>query len=229
MFDVHELNRVAQLIGSLPLLNDWFREHVRALGFTTHAVGILREAGGSDFLLLDWPRQWLELYAVRGFGAEDCTIPLALADPAPFTWGDVRARDPTASERVFAAAAEFGWRDGLVVPVHRSDGSRGLIVLAAPALGLSAGARERAVLLSLIAFERASAIHAAPARKGDRLTARQRSALSLVASGLTDDDVASTLGVSRPTAAFHLQTARTRLGAKTRAHAVALALTMGLI
>ena len=53
------------------------------------------------------------------------------------------------------------------------------------------------------------------------LTRRERDALALVAEGKTDWEISVILGVSESTARFHVDTARTKLGAVTRAQAVA--------
>lgn len=56
-----------------------------------------------------------------------------------------------------------------------------------------------------------------------RLTPRQREVLLLVAGGHTDDDIARELTISPHTAGHHIRNIFSRLGATTRAHAVAIA------
>lgn len=58
----------------------------------------------------------------------------------------------------------------------------------------------------------------------DRLTAREREVLTHVAMGRTDPRIAERLGVSAATIRTHVERARAKLGAKTRAQAVAKAL-----
>lgn len=71
----------------------------------------------------------------------------------------------------------------------------------------------------------AAAIPAAP----PALTPRERQVLQLIAHGLDIATVSSRLAVSPDTARTHLRSARARLGARTRAHAVAIALERGMI
>lgn len=61
------------------------------------------------------------------------------------------------------------------------------------------------------------------------LTARECDCLAYVADGLRTADVAYKLGIAETTAEMHLRNARNRLGAKTRDHAVALAIRKRLI
>ena len=59
------------------------------------------------------------------------------------------------------------------------------------------------------------------------LTARQREILAFVAGGYTTDEIAGELFISPDTAATHVRNAMQRLGARTRAHAVAVAMRAG--
>jgi DNA-binding CsgD family transcriptional regulator len=61
------------------------------------------------------------------------------------------------------------------------------------------------------------------------LTEREREVLSLVAGGLTGTDIAGHLVLSPATIKSHVQSAMAKLGAHTRAHAVAIALRTGQV
>jgi len=63
----------------------------------------------------------------------------------------------------------------------------------------------------------------------DALTAREREVLVLLASGSTQDDIASSLVVSPKTVATHIQRTLTKLGVHSRAQAVAVAYRAGLL
>ena len=60
-------------------------------------------------------------------------------------------------------------------------------------------------------------------------SAREREVLALLATGATDPQIAVELGLSPATVQTHVRNAKTKLGARTRAHAVALGLERGLI
>jgi DNA-binding CsgD family transcriptional regulator len=61
------------------------------------------------------------------------------------------------------------------------------------------------------------------------LTARERQVLTLLARGYTGEEVARELGVSAETVRAHVRNAVTKLRARTRLHAVVLALQRGEI
>lgn len=64
---------------------------------------------------------------------------------------------------------------------------------------------------------------------GSTLTPRQREVLQLIADGCSTDDAAKRLGLSTETVRTHAKATLPRLGARDRAHAVAIALRSSLI
>jgi DNA-binding CsgD family transcriptional regulator len=62
-----------------------------------------------------------------------------------------------------------------------------------------------------------------------RPTPREGEVLSLLAEGATDTTIAVRLDVSPATVQTHVRNLKSKLGATTRAHAVALAIRSGLI
>ena len=61
------------------------------------------------------------------------------------------------------------------------------------------------------------------------LSSRQREVLALVAQGATDSEIAQQLCLSVDTVAWHVKEIRCRLDARSRAHAVALAMRHDLL
>jgi PAS domain S-box-containing protein len=75
---------------------------------------------------------------------------------------------------------------------------------------------------------------ASPAGRGPAFgregpTPRECEVLALLASGATDEQIAETLSLSPATVQTHVRNAKAKLGARTRAQAVAMALQQGLI
>jgi len=68
-----------------------------------------------------------------------------------------------------------------------------------------------------------------PAQGGAPLTKREREVLMCVATGAQTNDAAEQLVVSSDTVKTHVANAMAKLGAHTRAHAIAIALTTGQI
>ena len=59
------------------------------------------------------------------------------------------------------------------------------------------------------------------------LTVRERDALTWVAAGKSDWEIAAILGLSQTTVRFHVDNARKKLGAVNRAQVVALLISSG--
>ena len=88
-----------------------------------------------------------------------------------------------------------------------------------PAEGISGEARREMGWTRLVARQAEQA----------PLTAREHEVITLVAAGLQGGEIAARLDVSPETIKSHVQNAMTKLGAHTRAHAVAIALSTGQI
>ena len=61
------------------------------------------------------------------------------------------------------------------------------------------------------------------------LTPRERQIVEMLASGATGEQIAEQLVLSPETVQKHVHNAKRKIGAHTRAHLIALALTRGLI
>jgi len=64
---------------------------------------------------------------------------------------------------------------------------------------------------------------------GQDLTAREREVLALVVQGLSNDEIGERLALSHSTVKFHVSNILSKLGATSRAHAVALAVQHKLV
>ena len=65
--------------------------------------------------------------------------------------------------------------------------------------------------------------------KRTRLSKREREILALVAQGASDNEIAIQLCLSAKTVSWYVKETRARLNARSRAHAMALALQYGLL
>ena len=68
----------------------------------------------------------------------------------------------------------------------------------------------------------------APSRAERRITAREHDVLELVANGQSTAEIARELWITEDTVRTHIKRMMVRLGARTRAHAVAIAFREGL-
>jgi DNA-binding NarL/FixJ family response regulator len=113
--------------------------------------------------------------------------------------------------------------DAIVAAV--GAGARGYVVKGAPGAEIVRAVRE--VHGGKPYFQGAAAAAVAAAvrrpRAADGLTAREREVIRLVGDGMSNKQIASTLGITERTAKFHVRQIMSKLGAENRAQAVALA------
>lgn len=144
---------------------------------------------------------------------------------APYSFLELGA-DPSSELDIGAVATialDFGLADGLIVPVHAPYGYLGMVsMLSGKLLDLAPGDRAALGAAAKCVFEvfsRAADLDAA--LRPPPLTPRERDAMSLVAMGRTDDQIAARLGISPATARHHVDNVRQKTGASSRAEAVA--------
>jgi LuxR family transcriptional regulator, maltose regulon positive regulatory protein len=151
---------------------------------------------------------------------------------APRAGGIGAVIDAAAAERAEAHgdfdAARRLWEDAIDGSFHagmRFEGVRARAGLARALIGLGRPG-EAAIQSSHAAAELAALRGGAQAAV---LTSRERQVLALVAEGLTDDEIAGRLLLSRHTVHRHVANVRTKLGQPSRAAAVAEATRRSLI
>jgi LuxR family transcriptional regulator, quorum-sensing system regulator BjaR1 len=192
----------------------------------------LDNKGLSFFYIAEWPEAWRKLYIAANLVARDPIVEGARLYREPFTWTDLRRerRWDRAATEVFRLTAQHGWRDGLVVPVPRGGSCYGLVSLTGHTPLLSVYARTHLGLASECLLGRVRSF-GPPERfpaSHSGFTQREIDALRLVALGYTDTEIATSLGISRITAHQHVEAARKRLQARSRASMVANSVALGI-
>lgn len=148
----------------------------------------------------------------------------------PFLASEATAGDPRRYAEYDAAMADFGVGDTLAV-AHFGPG-RNAELLSIWLERSDFGARDlRAIKLSsMMLLERLRPVR--PIRTGQtksRLSERERDCLAFVADGKSDWDISVILGLAQTTVHAHVENAKRKLNARTRAQAVAKLAAAGLI
>jgi DNA-binding CsgD family transcriptional regulator len=226
------------LAGNPPLevmLLDSIEAVDRLVAHTVAAHGLSAYAGGMvtgpiahstrPFYFFNWPETWIRVYEQRGFLRKDPAARWAIGSGAPITWSELKAELPAndPGHEVFAEAILHGYSEGLVVPVRTGSGALGLVS--------SGGDRDRLLAdetALLAAFFGAALIRAEELTGTSRpptpspLTLRERECTALMVQGLGDAQIGFALGISTETVRFHIDNARGRLGARSRAQLAAI-------
>ncbi len=171
-----------------------------------------------------WPVFWYRRYIEQDHLAHDPVIARLNHSPAPFRWSDTYAGASCKGRRVLEEAAEFGLTDGLALAVQ-GESALGAVSIAARHFELSPSQQAGLQLAAYYLHGRVAALRArSPRRPKSSLTPRERECLKWVAAGKTDWEIAQILHISEQTAHSYVQNALVKLGARTRAQAVAMAL-----
>ena len=218
----------AESLSSLQDLRALFVDVMAPFGVAGFAVGHLKGGNRPTTLFIStWPRGLLELYAINAFMVDDPVVCGAVAGADPFEWPD-SAANRGYENRVLGTFRQFGYASGLAVPVHGPKDARGVVALLARRKPFPVHNRAAQIELACSCYLVARRLHDLSSG-GVRLSPREQQALSLVAKGFDDDLIATALGVTRTSAHAYVERAKRRIGAKTRAHAVALAVADNLL
>lgn len=222
---------------------DVLAKHLRAAGFERAAYCCMPSVRRPDGAWLPprlkvrnfpsrWDIQW-DRYSIH-----DPYFHACLGRTVPIDWTAVqRQPDLTAIQReCINYLAHFGLVKGLTVPIHLPHGGLAFIsAIAHPGREDWPGFVELSRHELLVRAHQFQSIApgklaASPGlRAGARLTSRETECLSSTARGRSYGETARLLGRSIDTVRLHLKSACNKLGAVNRAHAVAKAISLGLI
>jgi LuxR family transcriptional regulator, quorum-sensing system regulator BjaR1 len=212
-----------------------FKKFVAAYNVDVFACGEvdIDNKGLTVFHIIEWPEKFRKLYHAVNMVERDPVVEGLRYFREPFTWTDMRRQRMLNKGEIetLRIVGQHGWRDGLVVPVARGGTCYGLVSVVGRALLLSAQSRTHLSLASECLLARIRSLgppDTFPAPPSG-LTPREVSALRLVALGYTDADIAQSMGISQITAHQHVEGARKRLQARSRASMVAKGMTLGIV
>ena len=175
------------------------------------------------------PPGWESFYDEKRFQNIDYLPREARRRAEPFKWSDITLTDPR--ELALArAVVDNGFPDGLATPCHGPGGYVGVVSLAFERLDeVSPADRSAIQFASLIQHSRMRALSLFEDLDRPKLTQRERDCIGLIAQGKSDWEISVIMGVGQTTVISHVQNAKRKLGAATRAQAVARCLTQGLL
>lgn len=177
-------------------------------------------------LLQRFPEAWADRYNRLGYVFRDPIVERLQADRASFSWRDAYESSENAGNvtLIGGEAAEFGLRDGFVVPITLLDGNVAAISFGGAYPDLTPDDQALLGFVSNYAIgQLLQRRHSAKEARG-RVTAREYDCLLWSAEGRTEQDISDILGISKSTVTKHILSAREKLDALTKTHAVAIAM-----
>lgn len=217
----------------LPSCVQHFRDSLSPLGIDIFACGEvnLREPRRLFTYVREWTPQW-RAFVKTHFATSEPRLKFLDEFHAPFTWREAAggAQFNPEDRALMALAAKNGWVDGFVVPVIR-DGSHFSVVTAVSTRLLDPADKAGYSVFSLYFMERVRALVRAPDFQAPPLglSRREIECLQLASEGSSDLEIGRALSISHATAHAHVENAKRRLGASTRAQAVSIAMAYRII
>jgi len=179
--------------------------------------------------------EWERHYLQEGYVNIDPVLRAGLAGVLPVDWATIRSDDPVIL-RFFGEAQEFKiGRVGLSIPIRGRHGEFALLSVTSDANPREWELTKHTYMrdLMLVAyFFHDWALKVEHIDHNDFLkclTLREKDCLKWRALGKSDWDISQCLNISERTVKFHLENARHKLGVMNTTHAVAKALSLGLI
>lgn len=180
-------------------------------------------------LISNYPVAWTSHYLQSHYERLDPVIVQVLGECEPFEWGeDIGLIRPSKEQReMLDQAALFGIRYGYTIPIHDDRGPVAAVTFAsqerAPTFQRCIECNGRVLQLMALYF------HAHARRKivtdrcvdGVPLSPRELECLHWAAFGKSAWDISMIVGIKRRTVAFHLDSAKAKLGVRTIQQAVA--------
>lgn len=231
--------------------------HAKTLEEANHeAQGIIKEIGFKHYMYLfslenrlteeescaelnivrvgTYPKEWIDLYVSNKYYLIDPAAKHIKMHQHPLPWSNALFSEPDAV-KMYAEAKSFGISAGASCPVLTAykdvaglgfakegdaDECFGDVLKALPYGYLLTGYLHEAVIRIL---------GLNPRDPSKDLTPRERECLLLMSKGLSDQEIAETMGVVLRTVRFHLKSCREKLGAQNRTQMLARAIELNIV
>lgn len=200
-----------------------------------HATNVKGLTENGPYLKLTYPGSWIERYYQKNYFKIDPVVEAGIKNFLPFNWADLDWSNKARREFLGDSAHHKIGLSGMSVPIRGVGGEHAILSVTS-----NTSEKEWAQFLrdyigdfqvvanfihqSIIEIEGVDRMKDLPS-----LSIRERDALQYCANGLNNDQIAEKLGVTERTVRAFMETARHKLGAVNRTHAVTKALSLGLI
>lgn len=207
---------------------------IRDVFETDHVVYHAVRTKASQWAAVTYDPDWVDTYLGQGFQTVDPVVLTCFTRATPVDWKALDWSGRPARALLAEARGHGLGNQGLSVPIHGPCGRFALFTV-------NATAKDEAwtdftdrhlpdiLLAAHFVNERAMAIEGHAPPEGRTLSPREVDALTMLAAGHSRARAAEQLSISEHTLRAYIESARNKLGALNTVHAVASALSRGLI
>ncbi|HSF90856.1 MAG TPA: LuxR family transcriptional regulator [Paracoccaceae bacterium] len=190
---------------------------------------------GQQYAALTYDPDWVDHYISMGYEKIDPVVQGALQAFHPFDWKSLdwsgKAKQAFLKEAIAAGVGTQGYS----VPIRGPHGQFALFSINSTQTdaawqNFTKEHAEELLLLAHYIHDRASFISEEPSDISPReLSPREKDALSLLGTGIARAKIAEKMSISEHTLRVYIDSARYKLGATNTTHAVALAISRGIV
>lgn len=225
---LRDLPDAAAVVASLAAFGQQF-------GWGTVAIGTMPQSNNGQlppFFYANWPDWFHEAYVAERLVEVDPIVKFASTARNAANWDEIAAAggSENGGGRMFDVTKDYGWRNGLAVPILGRGGYRAIGSFAGVAPDNSPTEQHLLHLAVILAHDQLRDLHAngAPASL-PQLTPREREVLKWLVAGKTNWEISEILVISERTVHFHVNRLRQKLAAANRAQIAAIAISRGLV
>jgi len=179
----------------------------------------------------EFPEGWAQRYNDNHYALRDPVVRHLQRQKVPFTWDESYAAATLREDvkLVGGEAAAFGLRTGYVIPIQLVGGVLAAVSFGASHADLHPEALAELAFAANFAVGHLLRLHHKPKGRARPVTPRERECILWASEGKTDWEISVILGISPPTVAKHLLSARQRLDVMNRAHLIGEAIRRKII
>ncbi len=209
--------------------------HLARLGMPLYCYANMGRQYSSPLVVTNFPTSWVRHYAESGYIEQDIVIQYGRKAILPYRWQSLitKCKVNSIQRRIFQEASLHGLHDGLAIPIQGYGHDFAILSLAVTEREFPRSMEANKHQAHLIALHYHSATEARnqPEQQTPEvnLSPREIECLKWISKGKTAWEIAQILKISERTAVYHIENAKRKLGVNTRNHAVAKAITLGLI
>ena len=232
-----ELDRILEALDATATLDGLQQiiEQVSDVFGVDHAMYHWVDSAGDHYYFGTYPQEWIERYQEKAYVRVDPVVAGCYQRFHPVDWKQLDWSSRAA--RAFRAdSIAYGiGNQGFSVPVRGPNGQFALFTVnhsCTDAVWSEFTSQHRRSLILMAHYFNEKALDVEPERAPERLQAlspREIDAMTLLAIGYSRAQVAEELSISQHTLRVYIESARFKLGALNTTHAVARALSRGLI
>lgn len=179
-----------------------------------------------------YPAEWMEIYFRRNYFFDDPMARRARQTAAPFRWSDVHPENDR-ERLIMKLAQDYDLVEGIVFPLVRAGYYSASFSIGGLSLEIPDELLPEIHLATLYFHNKVVSFYDDPGLNeeaiSDLLTRRQIECLAWVSNGKTDWEIGEILSIQESTVHSHIEDAKKKLLAVTKAQAVVTAFKAGLI